>query len=520
MAVNIHNLIAAISPDAYCNDKEKSDTKKVFKDTGDYLKAAEVAKPKDPVFMDLIDIQYASPLKSPGLDSPIEKHVLVSESTGESFEQLYYWIVDKMNDELGADKVDKLWDSFVSSPSSSHFSEMMSKSKNMQDEAGKWLGAANNILKSVIQLLYDLREFRIRLEPYKMLKSKDRGEKERAILTLKQIWIDTVDIKRGNSSVKAMALGGQSGFVTLLDAFVAAEGPDLLSNGKEMDLNERVKRILKQRLDEFYVWMKESEEELTKRYNIEKIYLKSQVSSLKLYSRWAKPYLRAAKQLEQNAKSTASLSSAFSTALFEVTLFGRSEYKPDDDIMKKELPGYFKDVKKKFFSILIAELNFRSIPERAGQGYAFKVRAEVTFTSYALSEDEIKVLKKSLDKDDINDSLRLMEGATTESLDLLQKEIDSYLEEKTDEQKKEEKKSDDINPFGILFDSIFSIFKSSSDSKSPESKKKEDKIELKPDNSEEKVLRSQAIIEARKRCYRVYDLYKKTHKMPSLPGYA
>ncbi|MEK6927805.1 MAG: hypothetical protein AABX11_05220 [Nanoarchaeota archaeon] len=515
MAADIHKLIAAISPDTYCDEEVKSEVKKITKESG-YLKASEKAKPVDPVFMDLIDIQYESLLDAPGIKKAIEKHVLINESTGESFEQLYYWIIDKLNDELGSDKVEKLWDSFVSSPTSQHFTEMISKSKNMQEEAMKMLGSANQVLKSIIQLLYDLREFKIRLQPYAMMKSKEAGENERAMLTLKQIWLDTVDIKRGNSSIKAMALGGQSGFVTLIDAFIASEGPDLKFQGKEIDLNDRVKRILKQRLQEFVVWLKESEEELKKRFSIEKIYLRSQVNTLKLYSKWAKPYLKAARLLEQNATSTASIANAFSTAIFEVTLFGKSEYKPKEDIDKAELPGYFKNIKKKFFAILVTELKFRSLPERAGQGYSFKVRAEVTFTSYGLSEDELKVLKKELDNDDINDSLKLMEGATTESLDLLQNEINEYLDEKTDEQKKEEKKNEDVNPFT----SLFAIFKSSSSDKKKDETKKDGKIELKSDSDDEKVLRSQAIIDARKRCYRVYDLYKKTHKMPSLPGYA
>ncbi len=86
-----------------------------------------------------------------------------------------------------------------------------------------------------------------------------------------------------------------------------------------------VKRLL-QRFGEFQRWLELSGKELRKRYELEKTYLKSQISSLKLYSRWAKPYLKAAAQLEQRATATSSLVSTFSTSLFELTLLGIGDY--------------------------------------------------------------------------------------------------------------------------------------------------------------------------------------------------
>ena len=71
-------------------------------------------------------------------------------------------------------------------------------------------------LRSVLNIIYDLKEFRIRLSHYDDLKTE---KKEAAILALKQIWMDKVDIQKGNSSIKAMALG-QAGFQTLIDAFL------------------------------------------------------------------------------------------------------------------------------------------------------------------------------------------------------------------------------------------------------------------------------------------------------------
>jgi hypothetical protein len=154
----------------------------------------------------------------------------------------------------------------------------------------------NTVLRSVLNIVYDLKDFKTRLQVYDDLKSKEK--KESALLSLKQIWMDKVDINKGNSSLKAMGLG-QSGFQTLIDAFLVAKDE---KNADKIDLNERVKRILEPRVLEFLEWRKRSEQELRNRYEIEKAYLKSQISALKLNAKWAKPYLKAAEKLSQNEK--------------------------------------------------------------------------------------------------------------------------------------------------------------------------------------------------------------------------
>ena len=268
-----------------------------------------------------------------------------------------------------------------------------------------------------------------------------------------------------------------------------------LDDIKKLDLNERVKRILEQRIPEFLKWVNESEAELKKRFEIEKHYLRSQVNALKLYARWIKPYLRAAKDLEQRANPTSSLVNAFNTALFELTVLGQDKYDPIGDIALGELPQYFKDIKlRKYYPTIIVEFKYRSVPERTDQrgGYTYRGRAEIIFTSYALNDDELKALKESLEKDDIGDMYKLIEGSTTESLAQIQKDIEEFLEEKKPEEKKEEK--EDINPFTALF----SFFRAEK-----KEEKKEELKEIKPDSQEEKVIRSQASLDARWKCRKV-----------------
>jgi len=378
----------------------------------------------------------------------------------------------------------------------------------MQEEAIKTLGTANQLVKSILNLIYDLKEFRIRLEVYDKSNSDNKNEKEAGLLSLRQIWMDSVDIKRGTNSIKGLTQ--QFDYVTLIDAFMVAPSEKAVDS---MDLNDRVKRILKQRVSEFNTWLKESEEELRKRFKIEKEYLRSQVNTVKLYARWAKPYLKAAHQLEQRATPTAALVNTFNSSIFELVLLGEYPYKPEEDVATGTLPKAILDAtKKKYSAIGIVEFKFRTAPERAGQqGYGFRGRVEVNFTSYALTNKELNLFKRELEKDDLGDVLALVEGATEASLGIMTKEIDDFLDDKREEKKKKEKSSDDSNPFSALF----SFFKSDKSEK-----KDDDPDKLTPDSEFEKVLRSQTIIDSRKRCYRVYDLYKKAHKMASLPGYA
>ena len=67
-------------------------------------------------------------------------------------EQLYFWILDFMQEKLYK-KVEKITDTFSSSPGSGHFSELGMKATKMQEEAMKALGAVNQVLKSVLNII-------------------------------------------------------------------------------------------------------------------------------------------------------------------------------------------------------------------------------------------------------------------------------------------------------------------------------------------------------------------------------
>ena len=543
----IHKIIAAVSPETYCQ-REKETDDGVIEDLPKYIRkmvekngygnvkegAIKEALPLKP--KDLPSYNYekakADALNLWGLSSPMEQHVITYDSPAEGLEPVYFWLLDYLGSGLMRglyNSVEKLTDNFVSSPGSGHFSEMQGKATQMQQEVSRTMGNVNTVLKSVLNLVYDLKEFRIRLTPYKIYKDKNSSESEKfkQLLSLKQVWLDNVDIRKGRGSINALS-SGELDFVTLRDAFMSLKSLEQASKKPEeggIDLNERVKRILQQRAQEFFMWIEESYNSLTQRYEIERNYLKSQDNMLKLYAKWVKPYLKAASRLEQNMDSkNPGLVTAFNTMVMELKVLAYSEHKTKDDVDNGLLPELFKDLKekdvRKYFKVLVVELEFRGIPQRVSQrgDWSFGGKVEIRFTSYGLNKDELNVFKEELNRDDFSSMLKLVEGATDESLKQIEKDVRALVEgkeiediEKEEKEKKEEKerKKKEGDDFGL--NGFFSLFKLK--------KKPKVKIDYKKplpvDNNYEKVLRSQAIISANESCFNTFDNYKKGHGMPS-----
>lgn len=443
---------------------------------------------------------------------PDTEHTLVYDSSSETLEPVYFFVIDLM-DNFGLSP-EKLVDNFASSPGSGHFAELGQRATIMQQQGAKILGDVNTVLRSVLNIIYDLKEFKIRLQYYDHLRSSDKGKAEAARLSLKQIWMDKVDVLKGNSGIKAMALG-QAGFQTLLDAFLVVK--DTKEAGK-LDLNDRVKRLVTSRISEFSSWVIESEKELRKRYALERNYLKSQVSSLKLYTRWAKPYLRAASQLQtKDFGRDPAMVNVFNTLLLELTILGKQKLKLKDLALEGDLPSEYKNekftgknIKRDYYSCVLVDFKFRGIPQKAGQHYVFGGKAQITFRAYCLNDDELAKLDQELDKSDISDALGFVEGTTEESLGQIQEEINYFLEEK-DEYDTESKSSDSSNPFLALF----GFYNEKSE---PKKQKKDDSGEIivKKDNwLEGEHLRNVGAEKAKEVTFKLFDVYKKAHQMPS-----
>ncbi|MBU4069463.1 MAG: hypothetical protein KJ646_00605 [Nanoarchaeota archaeon] len=497
MVATIEQIIGKINPKLYASNGDE-----LLKKYGSADKIpAEEVKPNAVKYSEKGGIIQ---LDSGGVEA---KHVLGYNASSETLEPIYFFILDLMKDDFGLD-VEKLIDNFSSSPGSGHFSEMNQKATIMQQQGSKLMVDINMILRSVLNIVYDLKEFKIRLQTYDDL--KDKNKKDAALLSLKQIWMDKVDINKGNSSIKAMALG-QAGFQTLIDAFLVAKNQD---DVKKIDLNDRVKRILIPRIAEFNTWVQHSENELRKRYEIERNYLKSQVNSLKLYSRWAKPQLRAAQQLEmKEGGRDPALVKSFNTIILELSLLGKSKLDVKNSALAGDLPSDLKNLnqKRNYYSCVLVDFRFVGIPQKISQQqhYVFGGKAVVSFKAYALNEDEIKKINEELDKSDVGDVLRFLEGSTTESLGQLQKDIDFFLQEK---EEIIEKPKTGSNPFLAL---IGYYNESGKQEKKPEIKQAGEIVVTKDNWVESYSLRPLVAERAKNAAFDLFNIYKKAHGMPS-----
>src|SRR3989344_9099409 len=167
-------------------------------------------------------------LKEKNASKAIEYN-LTYDAIGEGLEPIYFWLLDFMQDSepsgLGLDEVMKNKDEYEAAVGSGIFSDLGAKATRMQEQAMKMMGTINTVIRSIINLIYDLREFDIRLETYNDLKSIDENKREAAELSLRVIWMDQVDIKRGRGSINMLA--SQLQFVTLRDAFLYVKDASL-----------------------------------------------------------------------------------------------------------------------------------------------------------------------------------------------------------------------------------------------------------------------------------------------------
>ena len=239
-----------------------------------------------------------------------------------------------------------------------------------------------------------------------------------------------------------------------------------------------------------------------------------QLALAKLHARWLKPYLKSAFQLEPRTQGHPALVSGFNTALLEVVWLVEAQYDPREDVSQGHLPkGIVRLKHRDYFSTLVVELRFRGIPERLKQGgYVYRGRSEFTLTSYALNEDELRALKAGVEQDDLGDLFKATVGLTDESVAQLQRELEKLesVESMTGQGSKANSPADeDVNPFSALL----SLLRWDDN----DAAKGEAGQVVRPDSEIEKVLRNQALFQARRSCRLLYDRFKKRLNMATEP---
>jgi len=237
--------------------------------------------------------------------------------------------------------------------------------------------------------------------------------------------------------------------------------------------------------------------------------LRSKIETLKLCAHWLGPYLKQLRQMDQHTNHQADWPNLFNTAVMEIILLAERQYSVGEDVDQGLLPKFvLKAPRRTCNPILVIELKIRAAPERTpGGAYGYRGRFELAVTSYALTEEELAVLRQEVERDDLREVIGAVAGKAAGALS----EIVEQIENLVPQPPKEELEPDDPNPFTALFD-----FKKSNTPRDPDSGTISISASPRPirsDSDIEKVIRSQAILDARRRCLDFYTRCKQALKM-------
>ncbi len=458
-----------------------------------------------------IEAEKRNPLiqgKTISLKNGEKRYNLIMESTVSGIERFYFWILRFIKQEpnfgLGFDTVEKIYDVFDASVTSSFHGHIGAKLAAIQQQASQYLATIGQMVKTIFPIVRELRIIDERLEYY----DKSAKGDESAEIALKSIWIELVE--RGVENPNSVyGLATKVGFLTLPDLFFkinpkngAAGIKEAVESMKKEGINKKVRDVVQKKLFQYYTWKERTEKELRFRRNFTIKYLRQHYNAIKLYMDWVRPYLKTIKQLQVQGKiSDADLVSAFETAKVQIELLAR------------KTSGF-----KKYFPCILVKFNYVTIPELVytptGQKQPIHMgRTEIVIEPYVATKEEIETYKRKKEEEDIE-----LLSSINEAMMALKDDLKKYLEEAGEkfevEKKKEEKPS--ISIAGTIFEPFFAIFSAFRDLFSfliPTFKRaKGEKTEFKSPR-EFKEEREKAISVARNSAWTLYHIFKKAHKL-------
>ncbi len=388
------------------------------------------------------------------------------------------------------------------------------KRKAFEDRAMTLLGSVNAVLKSIISITYELRELDRNLQFYNLLESTDKEKKAAAELALKRIFVDQVDARKRGASLSALSNGytqgqGGAGFIDLVASFYKVTSLKDIAN---MQRNTEYKDILKNRYIEYEEWRKLSGSDLKQRRSMLLQYLKSQVSSYKMYSEWAAESLTILKRINLTGTKSAGeylgkikQPDIFETAKFSVSIInGKPIYMNDYAVESAKVFGNrgiqipvkvsikspasapitqgpkessraftYKRITKygpKVVAAIEAEISFtekqmfiKGVPQERPQYYG---TFDMKLVPYCFTLDEWYLFKKAQEAKINKTVFSGLDSVAVSSLGSIQKELDKYMVEAEKESvKKTAKKSDSyafIDIYRSFKDDIFGINKAMS----------------------------------------------------------
>lgn len=450
----------------------------------------EVGEEKDEVEWQAYDM----PTGYPEPDGKLKYH-MVFETAQQYIEEHYYWILHDMRYTHGFTHYDKITDIFAASEQSAFFGVSEQRLALQQDRISQFLRGISEMLKSLFQLVREIRIIEERLTFYN--DSFERGEEAQGSeITLKGIWIDQVEggVKNAGS---VYGLAQTVGFSILPDLFFRLKIDDkglgkLAYNWEafelrsrdfpkqidekvsKLDFNEKVKEVLHRKLTQYYIWKTRTYKELSVRKKFTIKYLRQHYDTIKLYMGWIKPYLRNVRKLKMDQRKMDSfeLVSAFEGSMVEVEI-----------LLSRQVPG------QELHPCVLLSFYFRTRPAMGYVGEGFQRgpthigKMDMTMRGYVWTTEQVNNYKNMKMEEDF-ELLSTIDESLKEAMDSLGDELKAYLmsEGETLPEKPKMKKDTNrmpgmLDPFLAVFQGIETIGKSFStlSSAMPSGKKEKDK---------------------------------------------
>jgi len=433
------------------------------------------------------------------------------ENPKDSMERYYFFLIEFFKDGLGYE-VRKTEDVYASSETSSFWGNIEQRKGVQQDKAIQFLGTIGPMVKSMMQLLHDLRIMEQRKELYEGSK---KGEKS-AEIALKSLWIDLVEGGAQNAkSVYGMAQ--QVGFVTLPDLFFAVSPKTRDDVDKEVDkvqhVNDQVKTVLRRKLRQYVEWREATEKEVGLRWGFTLKYLRQHFNVIRLYLAWVKPYLKNIQKLQTGSTEEnidIITASEGATVDLEILAVKKShEHKAPRGLGYKY---------KKYFPVILIKIHWRTRPfieyrSEYQRGAAHLGRVDIKFYHEPMTIEAIEEFRKKKEVEDIEvlKSIDASVEALEDELNKRLKQADEVVEEeKAEEEKKDGKKEkkerkkirtklkEYLETFGIKMPSL------------PEKRERKPGAKQKLAEEEEKKM---AAGKCRDDTKIAYEVFKKAHRM-------
>ena len=391
-----------------------------------------------------------------GYPDPEKRYRIFYRSPEDELEDVYFYFLNFLKNELGYPKIEKITDIFSASEHSSHFGDAMQKVGIQQQKAMELMRTIGQLVKEIFQHVRDLRMADERLKYY-----EDSKEMASADIALKGIWADTVDAneKTGQS---IFSLANKFDYATLPTFFFNV----YIKNRDEIDEkvesigveNNTLKDLLKRKFYQYMNWKEESEKQLKTFRRFQLNYLKQQYNTIQLYISWLKPYLRNVKNLQAdtNLNSKAELIKSFETSSIELEIMGVNK-------------------KNDLYNCLLLTFDYVTKPNVIGDQRRQRVmthagEVEVNIRGYVWTEEEYNNFKEMKEKEEL-ELIGSIDSSIKEAVDSLGDELRDYLEEAdglSEKDDDEDKDSDSNNkksgnsalkPFNDVFKGFYELGK-------------------------------------------------------------